>query len=187
MAYITLAESATPSTPSTGNATIFAPTASVPTLGILDDAGVLGKIAISGAFTLTVPGTGTAVYLTTGSWTPALKFGGATTGITYGSNTGIYYTLSNGTIQLVYAYWDFTLTSKGSATGAATITGLPQNILGTGKVRFLQNMTTVADIIIRCSGTVIDLTQLTASAIVNMDDTDFQNTTRFNGVVFGHN
>jgi hypothetical protein len=187
MSELIMAESATPSTPSTGKVKIFTPTQTVPTIAILDDAGVLGKIAINGAFTLTVPATGTAVYLTTGSWTPALKFGGATTGITYSSNTGIYYTLSNETIQLVYAYWDFTLSSKGSATGAATITGLPQNILGTGRVRFLQNMTTVADIVIRCSGTTIDLTQLTTSAIVNMDDTDFQNTTRFNGHVIGHN
>jgi hypothetical protein len=55
------------------------------------------------------------------TWTPALAFGGASTGITYSTQTGIY----NRVGILVWIACRLTLTSKGSATGAATITGLP--------------------------------------------------------------
>lgn len=58
---------------------------------------------------------------TVGTWTPALLFGGAATGITYSSQVGTIVHLG----VMVYATVDITLTSKGSATGAVTITGLP--------------------------------------------------------------
>lgn len=60
-----------------------------------------------------------------GTFTPALKFGGATTGITYGTQIGRYQKIGrvvSWTIAII-------LTSKGSATGAATITGLPFTVL----------------------------------------------------------
>ena len=56
-----------------------------------------------------------------GTWTPVLNFGGATTGITYGTQTGNYYRIGS----LYFVEFSITLTSKGSATGNATITGLP--------------------------------------------------------------
>ena len=57
-----------------------------------------------------------------GTWTPALTFGGASTGITYGASTlGRYTKVGN----LVTLTGMLTLTSKGSSTGAAQITGLP--------------------------------------------------------------
>lgn len=57
-----------------------------------------------------------------GTWTPALSFGGGTTGITYGAATlGRYTKVGN----LVTLTGMLTLTSKGSATGAAQVTGLP--------------------------------------------------------------
>lgn len=57
-----------------------------------------------------------------GTWTPAIKFGGATTGITYGAATLGRYTKIG---RLVTASCICTLTSKGTATGSATLEGLP--------------------------------------------------------------
>jgi hypothetical protein len=57
-----------------------------------------------------------------GTWTPTIKFGGASTGITYGAaNLGRYTKVG----RLVTASCICTLTNKGSATGSATLEGLP--------------------------------------------------------------
>jgi hypothetical protein len=53
--------------------------------------------------------------------TPVLNFGGATTGITYSQQFGRYTRIG----RIVFCSFAFTLTSKGSATGNATVTGLP--------------------------------------------------------------
>jgi hypothetical protein len=58
-----------------------------------------------------------------GTWTPALSFGGATTGITYGTRFGQYTKIG----RQVTLTCRVVLTSKGSATGYASITGLPYN------------------------------------------------------------
>ena len=56
-------------------------------------------------------------------FTPVLKFGGATTGITYSSQLGRSVTYAG----VVHEVWiDLILTSKGSATGSATISGLDE-------------------------------------------------------------
>lgn len=65
-----------------------------------------------------------ALTLPTGAWTPGVAFGGATTGITYTARTGAY-TLAD---DRVIGSGRLTLSSKGSATGTATITGLPFTI-----------------------------------------------------------
>ena len=57
-----------------------------------------------------------------GIWTPVLNFGGAATGIAYGSPTLGRYTKIGRT---VFATASMVLTNKGSATGAATLAGLP--------------------------------------------------------------
>lgn len=62
----------------------------------------------------------------TGTWTPGLAFGGATTGITYSTQAGTYTRLCD----LVVIELRIVLTSKGSATGTASITGLPFTALG---------------------------------------------------------
>ena len=56
-----------------------------------------------------------------GTWTPVLKIGGATTGISYGAAVGSYTKIGN----LVNASLYVLLSSKGSATGSVTIDGLP--------------------------------------------------------------
>ena len=67
-------------------------------------------------------GTDTAVVNTLddyeeGTWTPVLKIGGATTGISYGAAVGSYTKIGN----LVNASFYVLLSSKGSATGSVTI------------------------------------------------------------------
>tara|TARA_R100000234_G_scaffold49222_1_gene29516 strand:+ start:52 stop:1656 length:1605 start_codon:yes stop_codon:yes gene_type:complete len=57
-----------------------------------------------------------------GVFTPSLEFGGATTGITYASMRGGSYTKIG---RQVTVNFGFTLTSKGSASGDATLAGLP--------------------------------------------------------------
>ena len=56
-----------------------------------------------------------------GLWTPGISFGGGTTGITCSTQKGIYTRIG----KLVTAQFSITLTSKGSSTGIARITGLP--------------------------------------------------------------
>ena len=65
----------------------------------------------------------TPTPFSTGTWTPSLEFGGASTGITYASGfpVGYYSVIGN----MVYVHCEFSLTSIGSASGDATIAGLP--------------------------------------------------------------
>jgi hypothetical protein len=64
-----------------------------------------------------------------GVWTPAVTFGGAATGVAYGSSClGRYTKIGN----LVTVTGMLTLTSKGSSTGPASITGLPFASLNDG-------------------------------------------------------
>lgn len=77
------------------------------------------NISTSGAgHTVTI---NNSITFTTGTFTPVLRFGGATTGITYTDQEGQYTQIGN----LVYFSYNIILSSKGSATGVATITGLP--------------------------------------------------------------
>lgn len=59
--------------------------------------------------------------ITTGAWTPALQFGGAGTGISYGQQVGAWTLIGSE----MTCRFTITLTSVGSATGAAAIGGLP--------------------------------------------------------------
>lgn len=65
-----------------------------------------------------------------GTWTPELQFGGAATGITYTTRTGLYTRIG----RLIFVECYISLSSKGSATGNSTITGLPV-ASGTGPER----------------------------------------------------
>jgi hypothetical protein len=85
---------------------------------------------VSGYFYLKISGTGTTLWerittisnvVTYGTFTPILSFGGGTTGITYASRSGTYQRVGNIVFYNAYCL----LTSKGSSTGGAKITGLP--------------------------------------------------------------
>lgn len=80
-----------------------------------------GTIA-TGGYTLTLAASGTPAYVnSTTTWTPTLLFGGASTGITYSTQVGRCVRVDN----MVALYVGIALSSKGSATGSATISGLP--------------------------------------------------------------
>ena len=71
-----------------------------------------------------VGGTGSANHLDDyeeGTWTPALSFGAATTGITYSIQSGAYVKVGG----QVTVWAQIALSNRGSATGAARVTGLP--------------------------------------------------------------
>lgn len=57
-----------------------------------------------------------------GAWTPGITFGGAAVGVTYGASNGGRFTRVG---RLCVATFLLQLSSKGSSTGAAQITGLP--------------------------------------------------------------
>jgi len=83
-----------------------------------------GTIALGG-FTLTVPATGMAALANVGSWTPAIKFGGANVGITYYAAVGTYIRIGIGSVYFVIATFSISVSNKGSSTGVATLDGLP--------------------------------------------------------------
>lgn len=56
-----------------------------------------------------------------GTWTPTLRFGGNSVGMTYSTQTGTYVKVG----RHVTIGGNITLSAKGSSTGAATIGGLP--------------------------------------------------------------
>jgi hypothetical protein len=57
----------------------------------------------------------------TGTWTPSLLFNGSSTGVTYSTRVGRYVRQGN----LVTLWASFVLTSNGSGTGSAQISGIP--------------------------------------------------------------
>ena len=56
-----------------------------------------------------------------GTFTPIIKFGGASVGITYGDTSGFYTKIGD----MVHVQGIVTLTSKGSSNGVAALGGLP--------------------------------------------------------------
>lgn len=76
----------------------------------------------SASRTVTIPDAdGTIAFQADGTFTPVLAFGGASVGITYTTQIGVYSRIGNVvtiTLQLL-------LSNKGSSTGNASITGLP--------------------------------------------------------------
>lgn len=91
---------------------------------------ITGAGTIVGASTCTYTNTSSLVNTTTitpsflgiaNTFTPAVAFGGSSTGITYTTQTG-FYTLIG---KICFFEINITLSSKGAQVGAATITGLP--------------------------------------------------------------
>lgn len=123
------------------------------------------------------------------AWTPTLKFGGGSTGITYATQSGVCVKFGR------FVYWAFTviLTAKGSSTGQARVAGIPftpdPSWLGnnggpvysehltfpTGYQMFFYDLPT-SDVGI--------VTVRTASTVLAADDTDFANNTEIAGSGF---
>jgi len=125
------------------------------------------------------------------TFTPVLKFGGATTGITYTTQVGQYKQIGN----IVYFYINILLSSKGSATGVATITGLPVTTNGSSQVTAigswsnitLTSLYTTVGCNNSASSTTLNLIQNgSAQATTTISNTGFANTSAliFNGFYF---
>ena len=81
-----------------------------------------GNLLLGGG--VAIGGTGTANTLDDyeeGTFTPSLTFGGGATGMTYNAQQGSYVKVG----KMCYISLRITLTSKGSSSGGAIITGLP--------------------------------------------------------------
>jgi len=76
---------------------------------------------VATALAVNTNSTGGFAVETDSTFTPVMAFGGASTGVTYTVQTG-YYTRIGNTVTFAIS---ILLSSKGSSTGAATITGLP--------------------------------------------------------------
>lgn len=119
-----------------------------------------------------------------GAWTPTLNFGGATTGITYTTQNGFWRRQGN----RVDWSLEILLSNKGTATGGATITGLPYaSIAATGAVAvqggsalfyrgFAASVTGAP--MARVGGSIISLERPAAGDSVGMSDAEFTNASR---------
>jgi hypothetical protein len=115
-------------------------------------------------------------------WTPDLTFGGSSTGITYSSRSGVYLLVG----KLVFVHGVLILTSKGTATGNASIGNLPVTSASSQSswlTLVWQNMTSsYVNMIgfVTSSSTSISVRGITAAAttnITNVTDAGFANNT----------
>ncbi|MBZ9922268.1 hypothetical protein LB579_31830 [Mesorhizobium sp. BR1-1-7] len=120
------------------------------------------------------------------SWTPTITFGGSSTGISYGTRAGRYVKIG----QMVWAFFDFTLTSKGSATGGVNVTSFPftslnDGMLGVVSIAFYSGMTGLTGGLrgyLNINLATANLVQDGAATTANITDANFTNTSRIVGV-----
>ena len=125
------------------------------------------------------------------SWTPGVSFGGGTTGITYTSQAGVVSKIGDE----VFAQFQIVLSSKGSSTGNAFITGLPiaprgganlnSSNGGGGTVNYAVSLTGLTGGIVPRfpSGSTVDLYQWGATGMARVTDANFTNTTTIAGTI----
>lgn len=122
------------------------------------------------------------------AWTPAIAFGGASVGVTYGTQIGRYLSIG----YLTIGSFTIVLTSKGSSTGAATLS-LPASAGGSGRKGSLvlsdytaldAAVTTMPFGSIAASAAVATLRKAGAGTITALADTDFTNTSALSGFVY---
>lgn len=117
-----------------------------------------------------------------GTFTPGVSFGGGTTGITYSGQTADYVRIG----KTVFFSLDVTLSSKGSSTGAAAISGLPFTVGGSklnygGPIVYASAMSGLTGALLadpRGSTTRADLYQSAATGNATVTDAEFTNTSR---------
>ena len=113
-----------------------------------------------------------------GTWTPVLTFGGASTGIT-GTLSGRYVKIGS----IVAVYCAIILTSKGSATGNALISGLPYapGYVATLACRWVNMTSTLVNVTgyAQTNSTIAVLGATAATANLNsITDAAFSNTSQ---------
>ena len=138
----------------------------------------------------TLAGVLPAASVSTGTWTPGVAFGGVSTGIT-GTFAGTYTAIG----REVLCRFTMVLTSKGAATGSATITGLPfaanadaTNAGSGGLVTAYSNMSglTGQPVIQGVAGaSAFNFTEFGAAASAPISNSGFTNTSTLDGF-FGY-
>lgn len=123
-----------------------------------------------------------------GTWAPGLAFAGANTGITYDAATVGRYTRIG---RLCLASFQLKLTSKGSATGAAQVTGLPYatpasgpaGILCTGMATGFAGVGGAVQGIVSPGSSVVTLYGASGGAAVALSNSHLTNSSLLQGVV----
>ncbi len=127
-----------------------------------------------------------------GTWTPGIAFGGAAVGVTYSSQSGVYTKIG----RVVNFSGSIILTSNGSSTGSATVTGLPFTC--TAAINFVSAVRAASGfsagsldrplfIQVSASGTSIALLRVAtdgATASSSLTDTEITDTATF--TISGH-
>jgi hypothetical protein len=117
-----------------------------------------------------------------GTWTPGITFGGGNTGITYaGTPYGFYTKIGN----RIFFQCDISLSSKGSSTGGASLTGFPFAANGANGNYVAVNAWVmpltavwVPMFYLPKGGTTVVLNKLSSSgSAASLLDTDFANST----------
>lgn len=167
---------------------VFSTSPSITTPTLVGDATLSTGNLIQGTaakgfnFTANTPAAGMTSQLLNwyeeGTWTPVLRFGGGSTGITYTTQQGRYTRVG----RTVTIRFEITLSSKGSSTGEADITGLPYNAanLNAMSVYLYANFdaTYRVGIAYLNAGTINEIASYGTSFFT---DTQFTNTSRFWG------
>ena len=113
-----------------------------------------------------------------GTWTPVLRFGGASTGITYTTQAGTYTRIG----RTVTIRFEILLSNKGSSSGEADITGLPFNAANLNALSVYLysgfDATYKAGIAYLNAGTI---NEIAADGTAAFSDAQFTNTSRFWG------
>ena len=124
-----------------------------------------------------------------GTFTPDLRFGGVTTGISYTSRGGYYTKIAD----VCYVEGWITLSSKGSASGVAIIAALPfsaknvTNLYPQAKIQWINMTSTLVEMtgVFTPNAAHFDVNGITAAAgtVGQLSDTAFANNTtlRFSG------
>jgi hypothetical protein len=115
-----------------------------------------------------------------GTWTMGVSFGGASVGVTYGSNTGTYTKV--GRQVTINGY--MSLTNKGSSTGNVFITGLPFTVANStgfyAPASMWQSAITFVDVLVSyadVNSTTLSFEQSTNLGVTTrITDTNFSNT-----------
>jgi hypothetical protein len=114
-----------------------------------------------------------------GTWTPSLKFGGASVGMT-GTFEGYYTKIG----RLISCQGRMILSAKGSSTGAATLalpfTSAATNTLPGMSVGYYESWASsiTASCYINSGSALLQLTNLTGTTVGALTDTNFTNATR---------
>lgn len=148
----------------------LAPSASPTFLSILLNSGAAGETALQ--------------HYMEGTWTPVLLFGGANSGMTFGTQTGSFTRIG----RMVFCSFQVVLTAKGASTGSATISGLPfaanATAFGGGAIPVYSNMATLTEtpiVSVNGGASTISLLTFGAAASAAIADTAFTNTSNIQG------